>query len=99
VWEQSWLWQAARLLLGAGALAAVLLGVLRPMLRSVRQAGAAVIAQTGPATTPALAQTGELSPAPQRLAAPAAPPPLPDLHEQDPQRVMQVMRNWMAADA
>lgn len=99
VWEQSWLWQAARLLLGAGALAAVLLGVLRPMLRSVRQAGAAVIAQSGPATTPALTQTGELSPAPQRLAAPAAPPPLPDLHEQDPQRVMQVMRNWMAADA
>lgn len=99
VWEQSWLWQAVRLLLGAGALAAVLLGVLRPMLRSVRQAGAAVIAQTGPATTPALAQTGELSPAPQRLAAPAGPPPLPDLHEQDPQRVMQVMRNWMAADA
>ncbi|MFP5463784.1 MAG: flagellar basal-body MS-ring/collar protein FliF [Gammaproteobacteria bacterium] len=99
VWEQSWLWQAARLLLGAGALAAVLLGVLRPMLRSVRQAGAAVIAQSGPATTPALTQTGELSPAPQRLAAPAGPPPLPDLHEQDPQRVMQVMRNWMAADA
>ena len=99
VWEQSWLWQAVRLLLGAGALAAVLLGVLRPMLRSVRQAGAAVIAQTGPTTTPALAQTGELSPVPQRLAAPAAPLPLPDLHEQDPQRVMQVMRNWMAADA
>lgn len=99
VWEQSWLWQAVRLLLGAGALAAVLLGVLRPMLRSVRQAGAAVIAQAGPTTTTALPHSGEVSPAPQRLAAPAGPPALPDLHEQDPQRVMQVMRNWMAADA
>jgi len=99
VWEQSWLWQAGRLLLGAGALAAVVLGVLRPMLRSVRQAGAAVIAQAGPTTTTALPHAGELSPAPQRLAAPAGPPSIPDLHEQDPQRVMQVMRNWMAADA
>ena len=98
-WEQSWLWQAVRLLLGAGALAAVVLGVLRPMLRSVRQAGAAVIAQAGPPASTALPQSGEVSVAPQRLAAPAGPPPLPDLHEQDPQRVMQVMRNWMAADA
>jgi hypothetical protein len=90
----------ARLLLGVGALAAVLLGVLRPLLRSVRQAGAAVIAQAGPTRSTALpAPEAELAAAPARLAAPAAPPPLPDLHEADPQRVMQVMRNWMAADA
>jgi hypothetical protein len=78
----------------------VLLGVLRPLLRSVRQAGAAVIAQAGPTRSTALpAPEAELAAAPARLAAPAAPPPLPDLHEADPQRVMQVMRNWMAADA
>jgi flagellar M-ring protein FliF len=100
VWEQSWVWHVARLLLGVGALAAVLLGVLRPLLRSVRQAGAAVIAQAGPTRSTALpAPEAELAAAPARLAAPPAPPPLPDLHEADPQRVMQVMRNWMAADA
>ncbi|MFZ5493160.1 MAG: flagellar basal-body MS-ring/collar protein FliF [Pseudomonadota bacterium] len=100
VWEQSWVWHVVRLLLGVGALAAVLLGVLRPLLRSVRQAGAAVIAQAGPTRSTALpAPEAELAAAPARLAAPAAPPPLPDLHEADPQRVMQVMRNWMAADA
>jgi flagellar M-ring protein FliF len=99
VWEQSWLWQAVRLLLGAGALAAVLLGVLRPLLRSVRQAGAAVIAQAGPTASTALpAPAAELTTAPAQLAAPT-PPKLPDLHEADPQRVMQVMRTWMAADA
>lgn len=98
VWEQSWLWQAVRLMLGTVALAAVVLGVLRPMLRSVRQAGAAVIAQTGPTTSTALPEPAQAALSPQRLAAPA-PPPLPDLHEQDPQRVMQVMRSWMAADA
>jgi len=100
VWEQSWLWQAVRMLLGAGALAAVVLGVLRPLLRSVRQAGAAVIAQAGQTRATALAAPeAELAGgAAPRLAAPKA-PPLPDLHQQDPQRVMQVMRNWMAADA
>ncbi len=101
VWEESWLWQAVRLLLAVGALAAVLLGVLRPMLRSVRQAGAAVIAQAGPTRATALAAPGAelVGGAPPRLAAPRTPEPLPDLHQQDPQRVMQVMRNWMAADA
>jgi flagellar M-ring protein FliF len=99
VWEQSWLWQALRVLAGVGALAAVLLGVLRPLLRSVRQAGAAVIAQAGPPSAPALPEP-ELMAKPERLAAPdAAPPALPDLHQHDPQRVMQVMRTWMAADA
>ena len=100
VWQQSWVWQAVRLLLGAGALAAVLLGVLRPLLRSVRQAGAAVIAQAGPTRSTALpAPAAELTTAAPRLAAPGAEPPLPDVHQADPQRVMQVMRNWMAADA
>lgn len=99
VWEQSWLWQAVRLLLGVGALAAVLLGVLRPLLRSVSQAGAAVIARAGPPAAPALPQPEHVPVAavPPRLAAPE--PALPDLHQQDPQRVMQVMRTWMAADA
>ncbi len=97
VWEQSWLWQAGRLLLGAGALAAVLLGVLRPLLRSVRQAGAAVIAQAGPTASTAL-PAPERTAATAQLAAPAA-PALPDLHQTDPQRVMQVMRTWMATDA
>jgi flagellar M-ring protein FliF len=98
VWQQSWLWQALRVLVGVGALAAVLLGVLRPLLRSVRQAGAAVIAQAGPPSAPALPRPLRMA-EPERLAAPAAPPALPDLHQQDPQRVMQVMRTWMAADA
>lgn len=96
LWEQSWVWQAMRLLLGAAALAAVLFGVLRPLLRSVHRAGLAVTAQVGPPTAEALPAPAA---APQRLAAPAAAPALPDLHEQDPQRVMQVMRTWMAADA
>ena len=100
VWQQSWLWQAMRLGLGVGALVAVLFGVLRPLLRSVRQAGAAVIAQTGPARSVALpAPEPQLTTAAPQLAAPAAEPSLPNVHQADPQRVMQVMRNWMAADA
>ncbi len=96
--EQPWLWQAGRMLLGVGALALVLLGVLRPMLRSVRQAGAMVIANAGPAPRNRAGDHGQ-APAAPRIAAPPSPPPLPDLHEQDPRRVMQVMRNWMASDA
>ena len=106
LWEQSWLWQAVRVLLGAAALAAVLFGVLRPLLRSVRQAGAAVTAQVGPPVAealaaPAAADSHAPHPSePHRLAAPAEEDEgLPDLQEQDPQRVMQVMRTWMAADA
>lgn len=99
LWEQSWLWHAARLLLGAGALAAVLLGVLRPMLRSVRQAGAMVMASTAaPPASRLPSPAAEHKPEPARLAPPQA-PELPDLSEQDPRRVMQVMRNWMSADA
>ncbi|MGK2940760.1 MAG: flagellar basal-body MS-ring/collar protein FliF [Immundisolibacter sp.] len=96
--EQPWLWQAGRMLLGVGALALVLLGVLRPMLRSVRQAGAMVIANAGPAPRNRAGDHGQ-APAAPRIAAPPPSPPLPDLHEQDPRRVMQVMRNWMASDA
>uniref|UniRef100_UPI0035687D86 flagellar M-ring protein FliF C-terminal domain-containing protein n=1 Tax=Immundisolibacter sp. TaxID=1934948 RepID=UPI0035687D86 len=98
VWEQSWLWHAARLLLGAGALAAVVLGVLRPMLRSVRQAGAQVIASTAAPATGRLSAPAEQPAEPARLPAPQA-AELPELSEQDPRRVMQVMRNWMSADA
>lgn len=99
LWEQSWLWHVARLLLAAGALAAVLLGVLRPMLRSVRQAGAMVMASTAaPPASRLPSPAAEHQPEPARLAPPQA-PELPDLSGQDPRRVMQVMRNWMSADA
>ncbi len=92
--EQSWLWSTVRLLIGVGALAAVLLGVLRPMLSSVRQAGAVVIAHASRKSAGALSASNLA-----RLEAPEQAPSLPDLHAQDPRRVMQVMRNWMSADA
>jgi hypothetical protein len=57
-----------------------------------------VIANAGPAPRNRAGDHGQ-APAAPRIAAPPPPPPLPDLHEQDPRRVMQVMRNWMASDA
>lgn len=109
LWEQPWMKDMLKWLLGGMAVLLLLFGVLRPVLRSLAQSGAEhmqpqLAGLPGLEGLPEMAEdrvslTGEKA---GRLAA-------PDEYEeqlnmarqmamQDPKRVAQVVKNWVASD-
>lgn len=96
--KQPWVWDIVKQVMGAAGLLALIFGVLRPMLRglaarSVRTAEVAgALTQAAPAEgAPAAVRRGTSYE--QELNAAKA------IANQDPKRVAQVVKNWVASDA
>ena len=100
IWEKPWLREAGKQLLGALVVLAIAFGVVRPMLRSV-------IASSAPHPVSGEFLGGGPS-YPVAASAGAAPLPMPSFDEKvaaaknisgnDPARVAQVVRQWVASD-
>lgn len=109
-WEQPWMMDVLKWLLGGVAVLLLLFGVLRPVLRSLAQSGAGHMGQPQLEGLPGLEGLPEIAEdrvsltaeKAERLAA-------PDEYEerlniarqmavQDPKRVAQVVKNWVASD-
>jgi flagellar M-ring protein FliF len=101
LWQRPWLMYAVRLGLGAVVLLVLTLGVLRPLLRNLTSTpvGMAALSGTGPLTIDGVAGQG--------AAAVTAGPGQPlafeqqivqarNLVTQDPKRVAQVVKTWVA---
>ncbi len=119
--ERPWIWEVAKIALGAMAVLFLIFGVLRPVLRSLAEKGKAQEAPVSGELTLLSAQ-GQLSGlkddmvslpgagAGQQMAGQLATPPPVHNHEaqleaakalvgQDPKRVAQVVKGWVASDA
>ncbi|MFN2308635.1 MAG: flagellar basal-body MS-ring/collar protein FliF [Gammaproteobacteria bacterium] len=104
LWEQPWVRDVLKQVLGAVGVLLLIFGVLRPTLRSLTEKGAAL---------PALAGAGEAGIAEDTLTLGAPRPgslPAPHMQyeqqmttakgmiQQDPKRVAQVVKNWVNQD-
>jgi flagellar M-ring protein FliF len=103
LWQQPWVMNALRLGLGAIVLLVIALGVLRPLLRNLAtsMANAPVLAGTGPVTIDGVAEEGDA----ELSTGGAGGQPLSfeqkivqarNLVTQDPKRVAQVVKTWVA---
>lgn len=113
-WTEAWFTDLIKQVLGAVVLLVLVLGLLRPLFRNLSQAGEVVKERAAMAQSLALAApsvSGEIdaaalpSPAAQRAANPSAAldyaakvDTVRGLVEQDPGRVAEVVKNWVAED-
>jgi flagellar M-ring protein FliF len=110
IWEQDWVWQLLRQLLGATVVLVLVLTVLRPMLKSLAtlpaqnvQASLQPVVQGGAEGGQAPPQLPQLSAggAPQSAAAASIEERLNQaraIATEDPRRVAQLTRSWMEGD-
>lgn len=105
LWEQAWVWDIGKQVVGGALVLLLVLGVLRPVLRSLAEKGGeAPVMFAG-------AEGGQLPPGEQQLSltgGTAAQAPTADyesdlsttrgLVAQDPKRVAQVVKTWVATD-
>ncbi len=100
LWQRPWVMYAARLTLGAIVLVALALGVLRPLLRNLTAANATAALPGGaPLTLEAVAgdAAGAAAAAPgQPLAFEQQIVQARNMVTQDPKRVAQVVKSWVA---
>ena len=106
-WEQSWLWDLLKQVLGIGLVLVLVFTVLRPAMRRLtsHELRARQLMVTGPdggIANDRLRLTG--SPAgipqlPQGAAGHDATGAVQSMATEDPKRVAQVVRGWMAEDA
>jgi flagellar M-ring protein FliF len=97
LWQRPWVMYAVRLGLGAIVLLVLALGVLRPLLRNLTTASAGMAALTGGTPLTINAVAGESAPgAAQPLAFEQQIVQARNLVTQDPKRVAQVVKTWVA---
>jgi flagellar M-ring protein FliF len=97
LWQWPWVMYAVRLGLGAIVLLVLALGVLRPLLRNLTTASAGMAALAGGAPLTINAVAGESAPgAAQPLAFEQQIVQARNLVTQDPKRVAQVVKTWVA---
>jgi flagellar M-ring protein FliF len=99
IWEQPWVWDLAKQGLGGLAVLLLAFGVLRPMLTNLSSQGKQVaLVAAAPAGQAQLPAT--VAGLPNQM--PAGGEQLQDMAssmaKEDPQRVAQVMNNWVASD-
>ncbi len=102
VWQQPWIWSIAKQALGVVMVLLLFFGVLRPVLRSL-------VEKAGTRTASGEGAAGQLPLAADQLSLGGQPqaPAMPleqqfgmarSMIENDPQRVAQVVKTWVAAD-
>lgn len=100
IWQRPWVRDVARLVLGALVLIALALGVLRPLIKSLGPLAAGVGAPTRALTAEDLRVAGEgaseSAPAPANLAYEQQIVNARNIVAQDPKRVAQVVKTWVA---
>ncbi len=105
LWEQPWIRDVAKLGVGLIVLLVIIFSVLRPLTRGLLTQGRLAAASAGAAAPEAIAGAG--GPASTRAAGNQAAAPLAyeqqlaqarTLVGQDPKRVAQVVRSWVAQD-
>ncbi len=109
VWQEPWVWDVGKQVLGGLLVLFLVLFVLRPVLRSLAQkerpqAQGQLPAGQAPEALPGGQQHAALGH--EQRAAIAPPPPPEEQHlelakslaQQDPKRVAQVVKTWVAAD-
>lgn len=99
-WSDARLWDGLRALGALALAAAVLFGLLRPVLRGLTEAARAAPPRP-PAQALAFGAGAPAAPLPAPAAAPVRleAPPDPRAIEQDPRRIAATVRDWMGADA
>jgi flagellar M-ring protein FliF len=100
IWQQPWVRDVARLVLGALVLIALALGVLRPLIKSLGTstviAGAPARELTAEQQQAAAESAAESAPAAASLAYEQQIANARNLVAQDPKRVAQVVKTWVA---
>ncbi len=107
LWEQSWLWDLLKQMLGVGVVLVLVFTVLRPAMRRLtsHELRARQLTVTGPEGGIAddrLRLTGSqagVPQLPQGVAGHDATGAVQSMATEDPKRVAQVVRGWMAEDA
>ncbi len=107
VWKQAWVWSLVKQLAGGLGVLLLVLGVLRPVLRSLAEKGAVRgdMVPAGGSLPPGMAED-RVSIGHQQNPQLAAPPASYDqqvttargMVQQDPKRVAQVVKTWVNAD-
>lgn len=107
IWQQPWLWDVGKMILGGLGFLIVVFGVLRPMMRTLleRPTAPAKVMLAGQDNLPAL-ENGEVRPslAPQPVVAQKNDYEMQlntakTMVAQDPKRVAQVVKTWVGTDA
>ncbi len=108
LWKQPWLWDLGRQLLGGVAVLLLIFGVLRPLLRSLAEKGAALPVPVGaaPGGVPGGIAEDRITlsgqPGAQRLAGSGGYDErlqaAKTMATQDPKRVAQVVKTWVGDD-
>lgn len=111
IWEQSWVWDAAKQAMGGLLLLLILFGVLRPVIRNLSKSIEPLykLPAAAPVSVPALPEMGEdqlsLSGAesPKRLEGPGSPfdknmMTAQQAVKEDPKLVAQVVKNWVSEE-
>ena len=106
-WEQSWLWDLLKQLLGLGVLLVLVFAVLRPAMRRLtsHELSARKLTVSGPDGALAddrLRLTGTQAGVPQLTQGAMGQESMSavqNMAAEDPKRVAQVVRGWMAEDA
>lgn len=103
-WEQGWLWDIGKQLLGAMLLAILLLAVFRPALKTLANPTASMTTVSLPAAEnrPGLpAPAGDASQAVEQQESDPRQEKLSyarNMAEQDPKRIAQLTRSWLGSD-
>jgi flagellar M-ring protein FliF len=108
LWQEAWLWDFSKQLLGVVLVLLLAFGILRPVLQSLAARGGAAVAAAGDALTGG-DSVGQLPLAEDRLSLSKQPSMSPlaqdqqfgvakSLVENDPRRVAQVVKTWVASD-
>lgn len=106
--EQPWVWQAAKIAVGVLAVLFAFFGVIRPIMRSLAERGAAIAPPALPLdpsmmTPDQLALAGPSGHAPQLTHQPTGSyeaniGSVQSMVQQDPKRVAQVVKQWLNED-
>ncbi len=102
IWKQPWVWSAARQILAGVVVLFLIFGILRPVIRGLLARQAATLA-AGPAPEPAAIRQALGGPGPMaQISGPgnydAQLNAARTMSSQDPKRVAQVVKTWVASD-
>jgi flagellar M-ring protein FliF len=106
IWEQPWIWDVLKIVVGGVVGVLLIFGVLKPTMRSLTEKGAAMpaLAMAGGEAgmgedqlTLGAARQGSL-PAPHKLQYEQQIATAKGMIQQDPKRVAQVVKNWVNQD-